>query len=112
MRHRNAVRVRKVIAIDVVNEVRRLCFGGALLSALVLEKNVFRENFFWKNRKSSRVVTLRVGSSSLKKVTLRVKHFPRKEHYQSYSKFWLKGAATFCRQANFEATNVQNQYIR
>ena len=34
----NAIRVWKVIAIDVVNEDRRLCFGGALLSALILEK--------------------------------------------------------------------------
>ena len=32
------VEYKKVMAIDAMNEVRRLCFGGALLSALILEK--------------------------------------------------------------------------
>ena len=32
--HGNAVRMLKDIAIDAINEVRRLCFGGALLRSL------------------------------------------------------------------------------
>ena len=43
LRHRNAVRVSKVIHIDVINEVRRRCFGGALLRAVVLKKVLFLE---------------------------------------------------------------------
>ena len=35
----NAIRVSKVIAIDVINEVKRLCFGGALLAALLFQKS-------------------------------------------------------------------------
>ena len=35
----NAVRVWKSIAIDGINKVRRLCFGGALF---------FRSRCFWK----------------------------------------------------------------
>ena len=35
---RNAVRVSKLIAIDAINEIRRLDFGGALLSALFFRK--------------------------------------------------------------------------
>ena len=35
---RNAVRVQKVILRNVLNEVRRLCFGGALSPALFLGK--------------------------------------------------------------------------
>ena len=37
----NAVRVQKVIHINVINEVKRLYFGGALLPALFLEKVFF-----------------------------------------------------------------------
>ena len=40
-------RVCKVIAIDVTNEVRRLCFGGASLRVLISES----EFFFLKNDK-------------------------------------------------------------
>ena len=36
-----AVRVWKDIATDVINEVRRLDFGGALLPALFLRKRLF-----------------------------------------------------------------------
>ena len=45
--HRNAVRVYKVILINVINEMRRLCFGGALLSALILEKLAFLKKVFF-----------------------------------------------------------------
>ena len=46
----NAVRVQKVIHRNVINEVRKLCFGGALLRALILEKLTFLEKtrFFEK----------------------------------------------------------------
>ena len=37
----NAIVVLKVIHINVINKVRRLCFGGALLFALILEKLTF-----------------------------------------------------------------------
>ena len=37
----NAVRVPKVIAIDVINDVRILCFGGALLRVLYWESKFF-----------------------------------------------------------------------
>ena len=36
--HRNAVTVAKVIAVDVIDEMRRLCFGGALLFVLNFKK--------------------------------------------------------------------------
>ena len=51
---RNAIGVLKVIAIEVKNKVRRLCFGGALLSALFLkrvsflEKNNFEEKLIFE----------------------------------------------------------------
>ena len=39
----------KHIAIDVVNEVRRLCFVGVLLPALLFEKLFFERIYnFWK----------------------------------------------------------------
>ena len=38
---------KKVIAIDDINEVRRLCFRGALLSALILEKLTFLKKLFF-----------------------------------------------------------------
>ena len=37
----NAIIVSKVIAIDGINELRRPCFGGVLLFALILEKLSF-----------------------------------------------------------------------
>ena len=37
----NAVRPSKVIAINVINEVRRRCFGGATLTALLLKMLTF-----------------------------------------------------------------------
>ena len=37
----NAIGVSKVMHIDGINEVRKLCFGDALLSALILEKLTF-----------------------------------------------------------------------
>ena len=40
VRNGNAVRVWKVIAIYVINEVRSLCFGDALLFALFFKKGV------------------------------------------------------------------------
>ena len=36
--------VKKVIAIDVVNEINRLCFGGALLRVLFVESEFLLEN--------------------------------------------------------------------
>ena len=39
----NAVRVSKVITIDVIDEVKRLCFGGAILAALCSKKVSFFE---------------------------------------------------------------------
>ena len=46
----NLNRVSKVIHIDVINEVRRLCFGSALLRALFFEKVKFSKNDkIWKN---------------------------------------------------------------
>ena len=41
VRHRNAVSLSKVITRNVINEVRRLCFGGALLQALFFGKLYF-----------------------------------------------------------------------
>ena len=41
--HRNAVRVLKVIALKLKNEVKRLCFGDALLFALFLKRCHFFE---------------------------------------------------------------------
>ena len=41
----NTFRVRKVIHMNVKNQVKILCFEGALLSALFLKGGVF----FWKN---------------------------------------------------------------
>ena len=38
LRHKNAVRVSEVITVDVINEVKRLCFGVALLRAVFFEK--------------------------------------------------------------------------
>ena len=38
VRQWNALRIYKVIHINVINEVRRLCFGGALLPALFFSK--------------------------------------------------------------------------
>ena len=46
LRFGKAVRVSKVIRVDVINKVRRLCFGGALLRALFFGKVIF-----WKNDK-------------------------------------------------------------
>ena len=47
VRFGNAVGVSKVTHIDEINEVRRLCFGCALLRALF-----FLEKFFlWENDK-------------------------------------------------------------
>ena len=40
----NLNRVSKVIHIDVINEIRRLCFGSAPLPALFFEKVIFLEN--------------------------------------------------------------------
>ena len=40
---RNAVRVLKVIHRNVINDVRRFCFGGALSPALFFEKVRFLE---------------------------------------------------------------------
>ena len=37
----NTIGVSKIIHINVINEVRRLCFRGALLFALILEKLTF-----------------------------------------------------------------------
>ena len=37
----NTTKVAKVIPIDGIDEVRRLYFGGVLLSALILEKFTF-----------------------------------------------------------------------
>ena len=46
----NAVRVWKVIIRNVINDVRRLCFGGGLLASVVLKKGVIFEknDNFWK----------------------------------------------------------------
>ena len=46
----NAVGVSKDIDINVINDVRRLCFGGALLFALFLEKlfSLVKSSFFVK----------------------------------------------------------------
>ena len=43
VRHGKAVEVQKVIAIDAINKVRRLCFGGALLPALFSKVSFFLE---------------------------------------------------------------------
>ena len=43
VRFRNAVRVLKDIAIDTINEVNKICCGGALLPALILESVLFVE---------------------------------------------------------------------
>ena len=34
----NAIEASKVIYTDIINEMRRLCFGGALLFALLFQK--------------------------------------------------------------------------
>ena len=53
----------KVIHVNAINEVRRLCFGGALLPALFFEKIILLKNkkigkqFSWE----SVLPTLRVG---------------------------------------------------
>ena len=100
----------KDIAIDVINEARRLYFGGALLSALF-----FRSCLFF-----------------LKVKFLRQTHFPcnydfpalrvrRSEtrltvywalRYQSDSKFQGKGAATFGKKTHVKTKNVRNKYTR
>ena len=46
MNIRNAVRVSRVISINVGNDVRRLYFGGALLAALIFEKVTFVKKMF------------------------------------------------------------------
>ena len=50
---KNVVKVSNVIAVDVINELRRCCLGGVLLPALFIEKcvsrkdyNVFKNQFF------------------------------------------------------------------
>ena len=57
----------KDIAIYVINEVRRLCFGGALLPALFLEKEIFFGKIMIFLEKvdfcSYELPTLRVGRS-------------------------------------------------
>ena len=63
---RNAITVSKVIAMDVVNEVRRLCFGGALLRALFFFKlKILKncQNFKKYISYECRLPTLRVGLS-------------------------------------------------
>ena len=46
----NIIEVKKVIHINVPNEVRRLWFGDALLFALILESCLFEKKivFFWR----------------------------------------------------------------
>ena len=41
VRHRNSVRMLKVVLRNVINEVRRLCFGSALERSNFLEKVFF-----------------------------------------------------------------------
>ena len=65
---RNAVRVSRIIAIDVINDVGRLCFGGALLGALFKKKKndiPQKNNKKWKTYFLHRhgLSTLRVGRS-------------------------------------------------
>ena len=54
----------KVIIIDVTNEVRKLCFGGALLRAVFLEKVMFLKKYLLCEKVdfcSCELPTLRVG---------------------------------------------------
>ena len=44
-----AVEVSKVIGIDVINKVRRLCFRGALSRALFLKMRFLKDNNSLKN---------------------------------------------------------------
>ena len=47
----NEIIVSKVIALDVINDVRRLCFGGALSRAVFFEKLFFSVNsLFFRNK--------------------------------------------------------------
>ena len=41
IRFGNAIRVSEVIHIDVINEVRRICFGGVLLPVLLKKSDSF-----------------------------------------------------------------------
>ena len=43
VRHRNYTEVSKVTAINVINEVKRLCSGGVLSAALILKSVTFFE---------------------------------------------------------------------
>ena len=57
LRHRNADSFQEDILINVINELRKLCFGDALLRAVFFEKL-----FFLKNGKiQKQIFYIRVG---------------------------------------------------
>ena len=43
VRFRNIIRVSKFISINVINDVRRLCFRGVLLPALFFQSDIFEK---------------------------------------------------------------------
>ena len=61
----NAIIVSEVLTIDVINEVKRFCFGGALLAALFYEKVFFFEENLkvWPSYSKSWALSNKIDSS-------------------------------------------------